>query len=170
MKSTRQFRLLLGLALAAGLALGFFVGVSYRESFLLPWEWLSGDSPLTRYRVKRSDLLGVDPVTLAPAEVEGLPFTEEEIVDLTLLNIIKEKHLVTRLDVFRRYSVPTTLTAEQRTHAELTLETWTPEEQVAYFRAAAIVLQAIKELNRDLTYEWLRTPGRVIALPDPESF
>ncbi len=34
MKSTRQFRLLLGLALAAGLALGFFLGVSYRA--LLP--------------------------------------------------------------------------------------------------------------------------------------
>ena len=53
----------------------------------------------------------------------------------------------------------------QRTWPERTVKWWSEKDQEVYFRAAAIVLENVKELNPDLTYEELVTPRREIVLP-----
>jgi Flp pilus assembly secretin CpaC len=118
--------------------------------------------------IKGRDVLGVDPITGYPAQSEGKIFTEEEVIDLTLLNIIKERELVSKLKIFDDYlsdEASDKLSWIQRRWPERTVKTWNEEMQEVYFRAAAIVLENIKELNPDLTYEEIVTPRREIVLP-----
>jgi len=123
--------------------------------------------------LRRSDVVGVDPITLAPANCgsNGKPYSEGEIVDLTLAKIIRENDLVTKLEVFERYGMkkPQVPESQLRNPGE-TLKDWPEKDQERYYRAAAIVIQAIKELNPQLNYEWLRKPGGKIFLPDPALF
>ena len=89
------------------------------------------------------------------------------MIDLTLLNIVKQRNLVSKLGVFEEY-VPEEaekLSWLQRKYPERSVRYWPDELKEIYFKAAAIVIENIKELNPDLTYEDLVTPRREIVLP-----
>ena len=121
-----------------------------------------------RHVIKGVDVLGIDPITGSPAELEGRIFEESEIVDLTLLNIIKKRELVSKLHIFEDYlgeSSSKQLNWIQRRWPERTVKGWSEGEQENYFRAAAVVLENIKELNPDLTFAELVLPRREIVLP-----
>jgi hypothetical protein len=128
--------------------------------------------PPAYHVLRRSDPVGVDPITRVPVtEPDGSQtYTEEELVDLTLLHIVREHHLVTKLDVFGRYGAPAELSASQRLDPDGTLEEWPREHREHYYGAAAIVIAAIRELNPELDLQSLLMPGRKIALPDPGLF
>ena len=121
-----------------------------------------------RHVIKGVDVLGIDPITSSPAELDGRVFEKEEIIDLTLLNIIKKRELVSKLRIFEDYLGETSskqLNWIQRRWPERTVKGWSEGEQENYFRAAAVVLENIKELNPDLTYEEIVLPRREIVLP-----
>ncbi len=120
-----------------------------------------------KHIIKGRDVLGIDPITGNPAEVEGRPFTEKDVVDLTLLNIIKQRELVKKLGILDDYlgDSTTELSWVQRTWPERTVKWWSERDQEVYFRAAAIVLENVKELNPDLDYDELVLPRREIVLP-----
>lgn len=120
-----------------------------------------------RYILKGRDVWGIDPITKQPAMMNGEIFSEEEIVDLTLLNIVKRRELVTKLRIFEEY-IPdeaAALSWAQRRAPERTVSLWPEELQVIYYKAAAIVIENIKELNYDLTFDEIVLPRREIVLP-----
>ncbi len=121
--------------------------------------------------LKRSDVVGVDSITRLPVAVkDGKTYTEEEIFDMTLLSIVKQHELVTKLAVFDRYLGDMGLSESQRRDADRTVNEWPEKDQPAYFRAASIVIAAIKELNPYLDYKGLLSYGQQIILPDPTIF
>ncbi|MBI4584889.1 MAG: hypothetical protein HY717_12820 [Planctomycetes bacterium] len=120
-----------------------------------------------RHIIKGRDVWGIDPVTKQPAMVKGEVFTENEVVDLTLLNIVKQRQLVSKLGILDEYMAEEAqkLNWLQRRYPERSVYYWSEEEKEIYFKAAAIVIENIKELNPDLTYDDVVTPRREIVLP-----
>ncbi len=120
-----------------------------------------------RHIIKGRDVWGIDPVTKQPAMVKGEVFTENEVIDLTLLNIVKQRQLVSKLGIFDEYMAEEAqkLNWLQRRYPERSVYYWSEEEKEIYFKAAAIVIENIKELNPDLTYDDVVTPRREILLP-----
>jgi Flp pilus assembly secretin CpaC len=116
-----------------------------------------------RHIIKGSDVLGIDPINNAPAP----GFQPDQILDLTLLNIVKKRELVSKLNVLEDYlgDDAAELSWIQRKWPEATAKDWPEKEQELYFRAAAICIDNIKDLNPDLTYEELMMPRREIVLP-----
>ena len=53
----------------------------------------------------------------------------------------------------------------QRRYPERSVYYWPQHEKEIYYKAAAIVIENIKELNPDLDYEELVLPRREIVLP-----
>ncbi len=121
-----------------------------------------------RHIIKGKDVIGIDPITGNPAQSgDGRVFTEEEVIDLTLLNIVKERELVSKLGILDSYlgEAAKELNWIQKRYPESTVRNWLPREQEIFFRAAAIVIENVKELNTDLNYEQIITPRREILLP-----
>ncbi len=121
-----------------------------------------------KHVIKGRDVIGIDPITGNPAQSpEGRVFTEDEVIDLTLLNIVRERELVSKLNIFDNYLVDAarSLSWIQRKYPESTARSWSPRDQEIFFRAAAIVIENVKELNNDLSYNEIRTPRREIILP-----
>ena len=116
-----------------------------------------------RYILKGRDLVGLDPISRSP--VEG--FTRTEVVDLTLLNIVKKRELVSRLKIFDDYlpEAAAKLSFFKKKHPEKSIQTWSVEERQLFFQAAAILVENIKSLNPDLSYEDLVSPRREIVVP-----
>ncbi|MDE0960584.1 MAG: hypothetical protein OSB09_07365 [Planctomycetota bacterium] len=116
-----------------------------------------------RYILKGRDLVGLDPISRSP--VEG--FAREEVVDLTLLNIVKKRELVSRLKIFEDYlpEAAGTLSAFKRKHPEKSIRTWSVEERQLFFQAAAILVENIKSLNPGLDYDDVVSPRREIVVP-----
>ncbi len=120
-----------------------------------------------RYILKGRDVWGIDPITKQPSMMNGEIFTEDEILDLTLLNIVKRRELVSKLKIFDEY-IPDeakVLSWAQRRSPERTVAYWPEELQVVYYKAAAIVIENIKELNHDLSFDEIVLPRREIVLP-----
>ena len=120
-----------------------------------------------RHIIKGRDVLGLDPITGEPASHDGRVFERREVVELTLLNIIRERRLVSKLRILDDYlgDASKGLSWLQRRWPERTVDRWSDEDQEVYFRAAAIVLENIRELNSDLDYDEIVTPRREIILP-----
>jgi hypothetical protein len=119
--------------------------------------------------LRRSDLVGVDPIHRLPTS----EFGEVEIVDMTLLKIVRDEELVAKLGVLDLYypsEATRRLSRGQRQSPDRTVNEWSAEDKDLYYRAAAIVIATIKERNPDLSFQWLLTPGRRIVLPDPSLF
>lgn len=116
-----------------------------------------------RYIMKGRDLVGLDPISRSPVE----DYTEEEVIDLTLLHIVKKRELVRKLRIFDEYLPESqiALSIFKRRYPEKSVRFWSPEEQKHYYRAGAIVVENIKSLNPDLTYEELVSPRREIVIP-----
>jgi hypothetical protein len=120
-----------------------------------------------RYLIKGRDVWGIDPITKRPAEYEGHLFSEQEVLDLTLLNIVKKRELVSKLKIFEEY-IPeeaNKLGWLQRRWPERSVFYWPQDEKVIYYKAAAIVIENIKELNPDLDFDEIMIPRREIVLP-----
>lgn len=121
-----------------------------------------------RHIIKGSDVLGLDPVNNVPArDPQGNVFSEEDVVDLTLLNIVKKRQLVSKLDILDAYlgDEASSLNWIQRQWPESTVADWPDDRKELYFRAAAICIENIKELNPDVTFDELVLPRREIVLP-----
>ncbi|MEE2856282.1 MAG: hypothetical protein VX949_02700 [Planctomycetota bacterium] len=116
-----------------------------------------------RYILKGRDLVGLDPISRSP--VEG--FTRIEVVDLTLLNIVKKRELVSRLKIFDDYlpEAAAKLSFFKKKHPEKSIQTWSVEERQLFFQAAAILVENIKSLNPGLTYDDVVSPRREIVVP-----
>ena len=116
-----------------------------------------------RYILKGRDLVGLDPIGRTP--VEG--FSRQDVVDLTLLSIVKKRELVSRLKIFEDYlpDASATLSVFKRRHPEKSIRTWSPEERQVFFQAAAILVENIKSLNPDLDYQDVVSPRREIVVP-----
>jgi hypothetical protein len=116
-----------------------------------------------RYILKGRDLVGLDPISRTP--VEG--FSSEEVIDLTLLNIVKKRELVSRLKIFEDYlpEAAGTLSSFKRKHPEKSIRTWSVEERQLFFQAAAILVENIKSLNPGLDYDDVVSPRREIVVP-----
>jgi len=116
-----------------------------------------------RYILKGRDLVGLDPITRSP--VAG--WTTDEVVDLTLLNIVKKRELVSKLRIFEDYLPESMakLSTFKRKFPEKSLRNWTEDEQRLYFQAAAILVENIKSLNPDLDYDELVEPRREVVVP-----
>ncbi|MGQ9592590.1 MAG: type II secretion system protein GspD, partial [Planctomycetota bacterium] len=118
--------------------------------------------------IKGRDVIGIDPISGTPARMEdGKIFTEEEVLDLTLLNIVKVRELVSKLGIIQGYlpDASKQLNWVQRRWPEATVRNWPDDKKEIFYRAAAIVIENIKELNPDLTYEEIVVPRRQIILP-----
>jgi hypothetical protein len=120
-----------------------------------------------RYILKGRDVWGIDPITKQPAMKDGKIFTEDEVVDLTLLNIVKSRELVSKLEIFGEYlrEDAAKLGWLKRKYPERSVYYWPDPEKEIYYKAAAIVIENIKELNAPLTFEEIVMPRREILLP-----
>jgi len=116
-----------------------------------------------RYIMKGRDLVGLDPISRTP--VEG--YSEEEVFDLTLLNIVKRRELIRKLRIIEDYlpEASRSLSSSKRAYPEKSVRGWSAEERDIFYRAAAILVENIKSLNPGLTYEDLVAPRREIILP-----
>ncbi|MEC9477215.1 MAG: type II and III secretion system protein [Planctomycetota bacterium] len=116
-----------------------------------------------RYILKGRDLVGLDPISRTP--VEG--FTRKDVVDLTMLSIVKKRELVSRLKIFEDYlpDASASLSVFKRRHPEKSIRTWSKEERQVFFQAAAILVENIKSLNPDLDYQDVVSPRREIVVP-----
>ena len=116
-----------------------------------------------RYILKGRDLVGLDPISKTP--VEG--FTREEVLDLTLLSIVKKRELISRLKIFEDYlpEASEKLSMLKLRHPEKSVSTWSKQERQLFFQAAAILVENIKSLNPDLDYEDVVSPRREIVVP-----
>jgi len=116
-----------------------------------------------RYIMKGRDLVGLDPISRTP--VDG--YTEAEVFDLTLLNIVKRRELIRKLRILEDYlpEASRTLSSHKRTYPEKSVRGWNEQERDIFYRAAAILVENIKSLNPGLTYDDLVSPRREIVLP-----
>ncbi len=116
-----------------------------------------------RYILKGRDLVGLDPISRTP--VEG--FSRDEVLDLTLLSIVKKRKLVSRLKIFEDYlpEAADKLSLLKLRHPEKSVATWNREERQLFFQAAAILVENIKSLNPDLDYDDVVSPRREIVVP-----
>ena len=120
-----------------------------------------------RYILRGKDLVGVDLTTLEPINNGRERFTREEVVNLSLLYIVKQRNLVQKLDVLAEYMPEKAgnLSWWQRRWPDRTCHNWSADDKQIYYEAAAHVIETIKNLNRDLTYAELVKPRREIILP-----
>lgn len=116
-----------------------------------------------RYMLKGRDLVGLDPISRTPVE----SFTAEQVLDLTLLNIVKSRELVKKLQILQEYlpEEALRLSLYRRTYPEKSVRYWSKEQQKIFFQAAAIVVENIKSLNPGLDYDEIVTSRREIVLP-----
>lgn len=116
-----------------------------------------------RYIMKGRDLVGLDPISRTP--VDG--FTEEQVFDMTLMNIVRRRELIRKLKIIEDYlpEANRTLSSYKRTYPEKSIRGWSKKERDIFFRAAAILVENIKSLNPGLTYDDLVAPRREIILP-----
>ncbi len=122
-----------------------------------------------RYIIKGKDVQGIDPITKLPTvTLDGKKFTERDVIDLTLLKIVKNRKLVSKLGIFEEY-LPVESREKlgwlKRKFPERSVFYWPKVQKEVYYKAAAIVIENIKELNGDLSYEELVKPRREIVLP-----
>jgi len=122
-----------------------------------------------RHILKGGDVLGLDPINDVPAMgTDGKPFEEEEVIDLTLLNVIKKRELVSKLKMLTNYLSDdeiAELNWVQRSYPESTVATWSEGDKRLFFRVAAICIENVKDLNPELTFEDLTLARREIVLP-----
>lgn len=116
-----------------------------------------------RYILKGRDLVGLDPISRTP--VEG--YSEAEVLDLTLLNIVKRRELIRKLHILDDYlpDASDDLSSYKRAYPEKSVRGWNERERDIFYRAAAILVENIKSLNPGLTYEDIVSPRREIVLP-----
>ncbi|MGA1535074.1 MAG: type II secretion system protein GspD [Planctomycetota bacterium] len=116
-----------------------------------------------RYILKGRDLVGLDPISRTPVDT----FTEEQVFDLTLMNIVKRRELIRKLRILDDYlpEAAQTLSSYKRAYPEKSVRGWDESERDVFYRAAAILVENIKSLNPGLTYEDLVSPRREIILP-----
>ncbi len=116
-----------------------------------------------RYILKGRDLVGLDPIARSPV----LGYTPDQVLDLTLLNIVKQRELITKLKVFDEYlpDEATKLSLYKRSFPEKSVRYWSVEERKIFFQAAAIIVENIKSLNPGLDYDELVEPRREIIIP-----
>ena len=123
-----------------------------------------------RHILKGGDVLGLDPINSVPAiGPDGKRFTEADVVDLTLLNIVKRRQLVTKLELLRDYlgeGELSKLTWMQRKWPEGTVQDWPEEDKPLFFKVAAICIENLKELNPTISFHELSLPRREIVLPN----
>ena len=123
-----------------------------------------------RHILKGGDVLGLDPINGVPAAgPDGKKFTEEDVVDLTLLNIVKRRQLVTKLEMLKDYlgeGELSELSWMQRKWPEGTVQDWPDEDKPLFFKVAAICIENLKELNPTLSFHELSLPRREIVLPN----
>ena len=123
-----------------------------------------------RHILKGGDVLGLDPVNSVPAiGPDGKRFTEADVVDLTLLNIVKRRQLVTKLELLRDYlgeEELSKLTWMQRKWPERTVQDWPEGDKPLFFKVAAICIENLKELNPTISFHELSLPRREIVLPN----
>ncbi len=123
-----------------------------------------------RHILKGGDVLGLDPVNSVPAiGPDGQRFTEADVVDLTLLNIVKRRQLVTKLELLRDYlgeEELSKLTWMQRKWPERTVQDWPEGDKPLFFKVAAICIENLKELNPTISFHELSLPRREIVLPN----
>ncbi|MBN1422723.1 MAG: type II secretion system protein GspD [Planctomycetes bacterium] len=121
-----------------------------------------------RYIVKPSDPLGVDPITKRPLRTGQDVFSEMDCVDLTLLNIVRKLELVRKLEILGNHlpNEAQSIGWFQRLHPDRNAKYWDDEQRKVYYKAAAIVIENIKELNTDLNFDDLvAKPKRELVLP-----
>ena len=120
-----------------------------------------------RYILRGHDLIGVDQATGEPVNNGQEVFTREEVVELTLLHIVKQRRLVEKLRVLEEYlpEEAAKLWWWERKWPDQTVRHWSREKQEIYYKAAAYVIETIKNLNVGLDYDELTTPRREIILP-----
>ncbi len=116
-----------------------------------------------RYIMKGRDLVGLDPISRNP--VEG--FTERQVFDMTLLNIVKRRELIRKLKILDDYLPDASrgLSSYKRAYPEKSVRGWNEAERDVFYRAAAILVENIKSLNPGMTYEDMVSPRREIILP-----
>ena len=123
-----------------------------------------------RHILKGGDVLGLDPINSVPAVgPDGKRFSEMDVVDLTLLNIVKRRQLVTKLELLKDYlggEELSKLTWMQRKWPEGTVQDWPEEDKPLFFKVAAICIENLKELNPTLSFAELSLPRREIVLPN----
>ena len=123
-----------------------------------------------RHILKGGDVLGLDPINGVPAAgPDGKKFTEEDVVDLTLLNIVKRRQLVTKLEMLQGYlgeEELSELSWMQRKWPEGTVQDWPEEDKPLFFKVAAICIENLKELNPTVSFAELSLPRREIVLPN----
>ena len=123
-----------------------------------------------RHILKGGDVLGLDPINGVPAAgPDGKKFTEEDVVDLTLLNIVKRRQLVTKLEMLKDYlgeGELSELSWMQRKWPEGTVQDWPDEDKPLFFKVAAICIENLKELNPTISFAELSLPRREIVLPN----
>ena len=123
-----------------------------------------------RHILKGGDVLGLDPVNSVPAVgPDGKRFTEDDVVDLTLLNIVKRRQLVTKLEMLRDYlgeQELSELSWMQRKWPEGTVQDWPEEDKPLFFKVAAICIENLKELNPTISFQEISLPRREIVLPN----
>ena len=123
-----------------------------------------------RHILKGGDVLGLDPINGVPAAgPDGKKFTEEDVVDLTLLNIVKRRQLVTKLEMLQDYlgeGELSELSWMQRKWPEGTVQDWPDEDKPLFFKVAAICIENLKELNPTISFAELSLPRREIVLPN----
>jgi hypothetical protein len=132
---------------------------------LIAWSGCAA-APATTHTLRRHDIVGVDPITLEPSKCGDGQYTETEVLDLTLLSIIKETSLISRLEVLDHFfseGALEPLSWWQR-HFPESCAGGGPEAVELYLRAAAIVIVEMKRINPGLTYATM-VPGREIRLP-----
>ena len=90
------------------------------------------------------------------------------MLDLTLLNIVKKRELITKLKMFENY-----LSEDELSELNWMQKRW-PEDTVAsgnerdkelIFRVAAICIENVKDLNPELSFDDLTLARREIVLP-----
>ena len=123
-----------------------------------------------RHILKGGDVLGLDPINGVPAiGPDGKRFTEMDVVDLTLLNIVKRRQLVTKLELLKDYlggAELSKLSWMQRKWPEGTVQDWPEEDKPLFFKVAAICIENLKELNPTISFAELSLPRREIVLPN----
>ncbi len=120
-----------------------------------------------RYLLRGSDLIGVDQGTGEPVNNGQQVFTRDEVVDLTLLHIVKQRQMVQKLRILDEHLPEEAgqLWWWERKWPDQSVRHWSREKQEVYYQAAAYVIETIKNLNIELDYEELLKPRREIVLP-----
>ena len=93
--------------------------------------------PPTHHVLKRSDVIGIDPITRqrTTAADGGHEYTKAEVIDLTLLNIVRKNELVHKykvLDLFFSEQAARQLIWNQRRNPDQNVGEWPAEDKNLY--------------------------------------